>query len=345
MSDEHDMDDGPEEATIGRLLRLAGERRRIPPGAEARIYRRVEEEWRRATSTPAGERVYRAVHEAWRRNHGRPFRRFALPVALAASALLAVIIVLRPAPLSAPGSADHVIGSVARVVVSEQTGLPRPGSRIVRGQRVATAAGEGISVRITGSESLRLDENTTVIFDGRHELTLMAGRIYADTGDLVYRDRNLVVTTPAGRITDIGTRFVVALEDALLEVAVRDGRVDVVRGATEHMAVGGERMTLAADGDVEIEHIEPHDDYWHWAASLAPVYDIDGKSLFDFLRWAARETGHELVFGDEELRLAAMRTDLHGSIRGFTPIEAVESVLATTAFTYRIESGRILVER
>ena len=67
--------------------------------------------------------------------------------------------------------------------------------------------------------------------------------------------------------------------------------------------------------------------------------------MLDVLRWAARETGRELVFEDDELRLAAMRIDLRGPLADFQPLDAAESVLATTRFRYRIESGRIVIER
>ena len=40
-----------------------------------------------------------------------------------------------------------------------------------------------------------------------------------------------------------------------------------------------------------------------------------------------------------------MRTDLHGSVADFEPLEAVESVLATTKFDYRIEPDRIVLSR
>lgn len=43
--------------------------------------------------------------------------------------------------------------------------------------------------------------------------------------------------------------------------------------------------------------------------------------------------------------MEVMRTDLHSSIENFTPLEAVESVLATTAFSYRIDPDKIVVER
>jgi hypothetical protein len=52
----------------------------------------------------------------------------------------------------------------------------------------------------------------------------------------------------------------------------------------------------------------------------------------------------ELVFASDELRMAAMRTELHGSVDDFEPIEAIESVLATTAFKYRIEQGKVVIE-
>lgn len=45
------------------------------------------------------------------------------------------------------------------------------------------------------------------------------------------------------------------------------------------------------------------------------------------------------------MRMAAMRTDLNASIADFSPPEAVESVLATTAFHYCFESDRIVIER
>jgi hypothetical protein len=109
--------------------------------------------------------------------------------------------------------------------------------------------------------------------------------------------------------------------------------------------VAGERLRLGHDGQVTVDSIAPNDPYWNWTAALAPTFDIENKSLLDFLRWAARETGRELIFEDNELRMSAMRTDLHGSVADFAPLEALESVLATTNFHYRILADRIVIER
>ena len=329
-----------DDETMQRLLRLAGPRAPIPEQIAARVYANVHREWQASSRSPDGERVYRHVRREWRKDATRRrYRRWALPVALAASLVLAVTIVMQPQP-SAPGS--PAIGTVARAVGDS---LPLPGATVHAGDVLATGAGEGLSILVNNVESLRLDQDTTLVVVAKNEFRLDGGRIYADTGDFMYHDRGLLIETPMGSVTDVGTQFAVQVAADGLDVAVREGRVDVSRGASEFVAVAGERLGLAPTGDPLVESVEPHDAFWDWAGRLAPVFDIENKSLLDFLRWAARETGRELVFEDNELRMSAMRTDLHGSVADFEPLEAVESVLATTKFRYRILGDRIVIER
>jgi hypothetical protein len=125
---------------------------------------------------------------------------------------------------------------------------------------------------------------------------------------------------------------------------VREGRVDVSRDAEQFVAVAGERLQIHREDGASVDALAAHDPYWDWTSSLAPAFDLEDQSLLDFLRWAARETGRELVFESNELRMSAMRTDLHGSVDDFDPLDAVESVLATTNFKYRLETGRIVIE-
>ena len=63
------------------------------------------------------------------------------------------------------------------------------------------------------------------------------------------------------------------------------------------------------------------------------------------MRWAARETGYELVFETNGLRMSAMRTDLHGSVEGFEPTEAIGAVLSTTTFNYRFDGEKLVIYR
>ena len=346
MNDKTSQGHSPDrdDETMERLLRLAGPRAPVPEDVAARVYDRVHREWQASSQPPDGARVYRRVRREWRKGAAwRHYRRWALPAALAAMVVLALAVTLQPRP-SAPGRI--AIGTVARVAGADGAGtLPAIGETVYAGDVLETGAGERLSVVINNAESLRLDQDTTLAFVAKDEFRLDAGRVYADTGDFMYRDRGLVIDTPMGSVTDVGTQFAVQIGSDSLDVAVREGRVDITRGASEYVAVAGERLQLGADDEATVRTLQPHDPFWSWTASLAPVFDIENKSLLDFLRWAARETGRELEFEDNELRLSAMRTDLHGSVADFEPMEAVESVLATTNFRYRIQADRIIIER
>ena len=330
-----------DEETMSRLLRLAGPRATVSSEVEARVYAKVRAEWERNTAAAPADRVYRNVRREWSRESVRSaFMRWVLPVALAASIAVVISIVVQqtPAPIGvAP------VGTIAKV--TGPGNLPAPGDEVYPGTRLSTGADEGISLILANAESLRLGANTVIDVLAADRFGLANGRIYADTGDMMYRSKQLVIETAVGEITDVGTQFAVSVAGEELEVAVREGRVDLAHGSAIHVAVAGEKMRLAQGARPEYEEIAADDEYWDWASSLAPDFDIENRSLLDFLRWAARESGHELVFADQELRMSAMRTDLHGSVAGFGPLEAVRSVLATTSFKYRIEPGRIIIEK
>jgi ferric-dicitrate binding protein FerR (iron transport regulator) len=340
QTEQSDRDD----ETMARLMRLAGPRDPVPGDVETRVYNVVAAAWKQAAADTRSERVYENVQREWVQNSWRDrIRQWMIPLALAATGVLVVAVVMRP-PM--PTSMATPAGTVDRVV--DQDGgadLPDPGDDVYAGDRLVTGPGDGISLRLANAESLRLDENSVIDILAADRFRLVRGRLYADTGDLMYRQRRLVVDTSLGVVTDIGTQFAVSTGDDRLEVAVREGRVDVSQDTAVRVAVAGELMRLSPDGEFSTQVLATHDDYWNWASALAPMFDIENKSLLDFLRWAARESGRELEFEDQELRMSAMRTDLHGSVAGFEPLEAIESVLATTALRYRIEADKIIIYR
>lgn len=346
MSDSfnNESDLHSDEQTTARLLQLAGSRPRIPQDIEQRVYQRVREEWQSASSPPEGRRVYRRVRSEWKKGMPqRRSRRWLMPAALAASVLVAIAIVLQPTP--APPAAAVVATVVHAVDAAGSAVLPSPGHRVHAGDRLSTGTGEALSLVLDRHESLRVDERSTLVARSAYQFELLAGRVYVDSGDLIYRGRGIEIYTPSGKVTDIGTQFIVRAGSGTLEIAVREGRVDVLRDAGTVVAVAGDRVHFDGTGEAEFSEIAAHDEYWSWATELAPTFAIENRSLLDFLRWAARETGRELVFESEDLRMAAMRTVLHGDVAGYTPLDAVESVMPTTKFRYRVEPTRIVVER
>lgn len=307
---------------LARLLQMAGPRPEIPADLERRVEARVRAEWRQASRQ-------------------RRVLRFAVPVALAASLLLAVTIDWQePATPLLPA-----IGTVARVNAGTAAGaaLPAVGSSVSPGQTVVTGPEQSISLTLRDGTSLRLAPESRLEVEAVDEFRLLDGELYADTGPPVYRSRSLTVHTPVALVTDVGTQFLVRFQGDSLRVAVREGRVDVQQSDDVHTAIAGELLRLAPGGTPDVEAVEPHAALWDWAAAVAPVFEIENRTLMDFLKWAARETGRELVFADSGQRMAAMRTVLHGSISGFAPDEAVNSVLATSGFAYRVTPDSIVI--
>lgn len=340
QGEDFDRDD----ETMARLLRLAGPRSPIPEDIESRVYDRVQNEWRTSSEQPDGTRVYGQVHRHWEKSKPRlGIRHWAVPFAVAATVIMAIAVVMQPPP---PVPTNVPVGTIARVVSDDGGGmLPEVGHLIYPGENLSTGPGQGMSLLLSSAESLRIDEKTTLVVHSKDEFRLIRGRVYADTGDFMYRDHGLVIETSMGSVTDVGTQFSVGATDESIDIAVREGRVDIDHGSEPLVAVAGERLQVHRRDGTTVDTLAAHDPYWDWATSLAPAFDIENKSLLDFLRWAARETGRELVFETNELRMSAMRTDLHGSVSDFDPLEAVESVLATTRFKYRIDADKIVIEQ
>ena len=343
MANESDKKEraASDDESLANLMKLAGERPEIPLSVESRVYHRVQEEWRKSSVEPSADKVYGEVHKSWRRDALRSrILRWLIPAGVAATAVIATVMISQPlTPVM------QVAGTISRVVGSGQfTSEYRDGSAVHVGEIISTASGEGVSLLLALSESLRVDENTQLRVDAADQFTLLGGRVYADTGQFVYRDGGLKINTEFGLVTDVGTQFSVMATDQSLDVAVREGRVDVQNASDSYAARMGERLTLIQGEAATVAELDTHDAYWDWIVELTPAFNMTNKSLLDFLKWAARETGRELQFESDELRMFAMRTDVHGSVEGLTPDEALEAILATTTVRYQIADDRILIK-
>jgi len=307
--------------TVAKLMNLAGPRADIPSDIETRVHQKVRQDWRSATN--------RKIVLRW-----------AIPASLAAMILIAISFNLR-----APETKLQPIGRIAHVagVSDASSRVLVVGDIVYAGDQIETGPDRGVSISLAGDISLRIAANTLLSVNRSDEFTLTRGQIYADSGDRIYRDRHITVHTPTGAATDVGTQFAVAYESSQMSVAVREGRVDVAHDQSSFTALAGERLTLQPGRDVVVDQITPYDLSWQWATSLAPSFDIESHSLMEFLKWASRETGKSLLFASDDVRMAAMGTELFGSILGFTPTEAIDSVLSTTQFRYRVDEKSITI--
>jgi ferric-dicitrate binding protein FerR (iron transport regulator) len=306
---------------LATLMALAGPRAEVPLGVEHRVRGVVHDEWRRSTA------VVRTI-------------RWVVPLAMAASLVIAIGINSnsRSPLVSAPS-----VGAIA-LVAGAGTPSFAVGDKVRVGEVITTMDGQGISVALNSDISLRIAASSEVRVDALDEYSLISGQLYVDTGETIFHDRRITINTPYGSATDIGTQFLVSFDGAMMDVAVREGRVDVTDSVATYATEAGYRLALRSGGVAVVDPMAVDDPSWEWAIALAPTFEIENESLLDFLKWASRETGKELIFAGNDVRLAAMGIKLHGILPSLSPIEAAKSVLATTRFTYRIDESTISID-
>jgi hypothetical protein len=111
---------------------------------------------------------------------------------------------------------------------------------------------------------------------------------------------------------------------------VREGSVAIERGRDRIVGNAGEQLSVTSNGAVVRTTIAPRDTQWAWVESIAPPFAIEGRPLDDFLAWAARETGRQLVYASPAAAADAASIELKGSVVGLRPDAALAAVFTTT---------------
>jgi hypothetical protein len=322
--------DGDEEDAAVSLVRLAGARP-VPPPERTRA-----------------SRAY--IHAAWRAGIRR--RRAQRALLLAAAGLAAVGLAFLGRRGGAPeppvaGSVTHAPATaVARLDAADSpveretpSGWIRltPAEPLAAGSRVRTGA-QHAGFRVGGGRSVRLAAGSRLLWDAPDRLRLEAGAVYVDSGGRAAAASSFEVRTGWGAVRETGTQFEVRLEPAALRVRVREGTVAVLgRGPTLDVARGTELRV--GDTGATRRAIPIHGPDWSWVLATAPAFEMEGRRLHELLGWAAREAGWELRYADAETRRRSEAAQLHGSIGGLRPDQAVHAAIPATGLPYRLRAG------
>ena len=179
----------------------------------------------------------------------------------------------------------EVLSGAARLVSPSERAEPtwfQIGDRIREGDGVDTTSGGLVALRLASGASVRVDRGTRVRLLSDATLALDEGTmIYIDSG--VTRARPIEVRTPwASRATRHSIRS--ALLRFGVRVRVRDGLVRLSQSRESHDAGPGDELTLDRDGTIVRRTIPVYGADWAWAVALAHPFDLEGRSLRDFLR-------------------------------------------------------------
>jgi ferric-dicitrate binding protein FerR (iron transport regulator) len=274
-------------------------------------------------------RVRRAVHAAWRDTADGPsiwntaLRNTAIwkwGVAIAAAAV--VITVVR----TLPGA-----------------GVPKPAEppAVVAAVHITTGPAERKSLLLPRGGELRVDASSVVTIAESGEIHISKGALYLDS-----KGRTLpTVITPAGRITDIGTRFEVRLVAGDTRVRVRDGKIRLAQASAVSEVAAAEELLARADASTTRRHVDRFGAEWAWVARAAPRFELEGETLGSFLDWIETEGAWTVVFASPALERSARSTVLHGSVESMSTTEALEAILPACGLTHRVDlkTGRVTV--
>ena len=324
MSNERDPE-VERERLLRQLFARAKPRPQPPPGDTEEIRRAVLAEW----ETVTGARV-------WRRR--------AAFAAVAAGLLVAAVVYVGGGG-SGPSAPAPLIASVERaqgVVTTADGARVSAGSGIVAGVQLQSGDGQ-LSLRLASGGSLRIGPNSRVVLASGDEAELLAGAVYFDSEQR--RPSGFVLSTGLGQIRDVGTQFLVRLDDQQLAVGVREGRVTLTRGADVDTAGVGQGLVAsqAANG-LRRDSIETFGADWEWAERLAPPFDINGRTFGEFIAWFEAQTGRTVVFAD-----AALEREIRAAVQAGSvdepPLQKLSTVLAINNLTYTLEGDRVVIRR
>jgi ferric-dicitrate binding protein FerR (iron transport regulator) len=324
-----DMTD--EDRDLAALIRAAGPLARPAAGAAAEVRSALQSEWRDMLATRRRRRTFMG----W---------------AAAAGVGFAALTLWTARPLYLP--AGDPLATLARVEGQVEY---RDGSsgdwtsatfslKLKAGDRLRTGRAGRVALTLGGGLDIRLDSGTQLALVDSGHVALAQGALYLDSGNATEaRANDLQVGTPLGDVSHLGTQYEARLDDGTLQVAVREGRVKVGVRGVDVLAKAGEQIRVA-DTVVSRTALPTNSDQWSWVSAITPPFPIEGKSVADFLSWAARETGRSVEYSSPEVARQARGIVLRGSITGLTPDQAVGAVLSTTPLRPEILGDRIRVE-
>jgi len=296
-----------------------------------------------------------AVRAEWQAVSGKHrSRRRMLRFAVAATVLIGVFSIFNQfrAPelnIIRVAAIQKSVGSI--YVLGEQSELTLAGDlkAIHVGQTIVTGNDATIALAWGRGGSLRLDNNTQVEFRDDDSVYLKSGRIYFDSmpselsagisgGGIAFFE----IETDFGLVSHVGTQFMTQVEAGELKVSVREGQVDVAGEFFDYRAESGEQVRFMGSQRPMVGNFPEYGPAWDWIGISSPSINLSGKSVYEFLEWAGRELGREIVFSTAAIEQEVKTVKLVGDINT-APADALRLRMATTDIEWRFEEGAIYV--
>jgi len=216
-------------------------------------------------------------------------------------------------------------------------------TQLAPGETVVTGNDGAVIWLLNDGSELRQGPDTHITWLSDNHIQLTLGRLYHDT-DLTNTAGTFIITTRLGDIQHIGTRYAVNQDANNVQVAVRNGRVTVLRDSQQKIIQTEQLYTVSNDGNSQLKPIKSYDEaIWTWAFQAQKPYPLNGLSLYEFIQWFAHENALEVDWNNQQNH--ARTVHLQGTIQNMTPQTALKTVFASTKFNYQIDKGRLQISQ
>lgn len=195
---------------------------------------------------------------------------------------------------------------------------------------------------------VRVAGDSAVVIANDH-IHLMEGKIYIDAESLAFGeqagDRVVEVRTAHATITDIGTQFMVAVHADKTNASVREGSI-IVKNSEGHL-IGEATDEVARKIDVGVSGFRLYDsdlygEEWQWIAQIPAEFELDGKTLHEYLIWVASEIGVPVMYQDETSERIANTVTLRGDLKSLSPESSLDVVMKTTSLRVDLDSASMI---
>lgn len=259
------------------------------------------------------------VHAEWVGVTGRRQRR-RLTTGFAIAASVTLVLAITIAGVRQTGIAPIEVASIDRSmgtlhVQSDSSGALQSidTTLIVTGQILTTGAESAAGLSWLEGGSLRVDSDSRVEFVAANEVFLHSGRIYFDTAG-PDAGSDFAIRTVHGVVSHVGTQYMTQSGAADLVVSVREGEVSIDGVYNDSTVYEGQRVQLSGSAPPSVTNTTGVGDEWQWVETVSPNISVDGMSVFEFLQWVGRETGHAVQFESVQAETLARDTQLKGTV-------------------------------
>lgn len=322
----------PSEQELTELFDALGPREEVPPGILDEMEVATRHAWQQ---------------QLWRMRQQRRRRTVAVGLLAAAAALLiffgygAIERSLSSGSDQAPvvASIERIEGQVRSVDTESTLDV---GAELRDGATLEADADSGAALRLANDVRVRVAPSTRLSIGRDGRLELSDGSIYIETGGAASSTEGssrVRVETALGVATDLGTRFLVEARPTSTVVVVREGQVKLSAGGDSQIALARQQLVVDRQGRYQLSEASPNGERWSWVLDLASPFELENKTLAQYLDWLSSETGYEIRFASPEQRAALSGIQLHGSIEGERPSQTIDDILLGAGLASTLEDG------